>query len=160
MAMASMVSQCRHFCNVPLLQPWFVTQCAWQQPPSCPNPEGECPLRAVVPLWKSDKHQMIYARLTKVTYSSALHLPVRTGYRCSSYNGVEIRDASLEWATYYNAIGVVTLVPREFFPTTETCRAYVDAVSGLANVIRAFDSHGAGEIAVTAVAFDLHIGAR
>lgn len=66
-----------------------------------------------------------------------------------------IRDASPEWATYYNSIRVVTLVLRELFPATETRRADVNAVPRFANRICAFDSNGVGEIAATAVAFDL-----
>lgn len=46
-------------------------------------------------------------------------------------------------------------MPREFFSAAETRRADVQAVAGFTNGIRAFDSDGVGEIATTAVAFDL-----
>ena len=50
---------------------------------------------------------------------------------------------------------MVASVPREFFSAAETGRADVNAVAGLANGICTFDSDGVGEIAATAVAFNL-----
>jgi hypothetical protein len=79
------------------------------------------------------------------------------GYECNSYNRVEseIGDTPLERAAYHDAIRVVTLVLRELFPVAKTRRTDVNAVVRFANGMCAFDSDGVGEIAATAVAFDL-----
>lgn len=67
----------------------------------------------------------------------------------------EPRDVSRGWTPYHYAIPVVSLVSRKFFSTAETWRTDVNAVAGFADGICAFDPNGVGEIATTAVAFDL-----
>lgn len=62
--------------------------------------------------------------------------------------------------SYHDAVWMIASVPREFFSTAETRGTDVDAVAGLAGRIRTFDSDRVGEIAATAVAFDLETRLR
>lgn len=62
------------------------------------------------------------------------------------------------WTWYHYSIGVVTFVPAKFLSAAETGRTDVQAVAQLADGIGAFYSDGVGEIATTAVAFDLKTG--
>lgn len=57
--------------------------------------------------------------------------------------------------SYHYAIFVAAFVPGKFPAAAETGGTDVDAVAGLADGIRAFYPDGVGEIATTAVAFDL-----
>ena len=106
----------------------------------------------------------MYVKMTRVTYSSAPQSSVRIGYECNSCGGGggDERGGGQKritgWISYHYAIWVAAFVSREFSSGAETRRTDVNAVAGFANGVRAFDSDGVGEIATTAVAFDLKPG--